>query len=217
MKARHRVVIAEDHTILRAGLRSLLDAERDFEVIAEVDNGKDAVRTATQLQPDLMIMDLSMPHMNGAEAIRDIKRRCPGVRIVVLTVHKADEYIRATLAAAADGFVLKDDTSAELMGALRTVAAGRSYLSPQICQRVVSGYLGQATEGADGKPWDILTHREREVLKLIAEGYRNKDIAAYFCLSAKTVEKHRSNLMRKLDLHNTSALTAYAIENGLLS
>lgn len=219
MVTSYRVLIAEDHTILREGLRSLLGNERDLDVVGEASDGREALRAVGALKPDVVFMDLSMPNTNGTEAVRNIKRRFPDVKIIVLTVHKAEEYIRSTLHAGADAYVLKDDSHTELMLALRSVIRGKSYLSPSICERVVSGYLG-GLKNAEKQPrpsWEILTYREREVIKLIAEGYRNKDIAAYLSVSLKTVEKHRSNLMKKLDLHNTSALTAYAIENGLVT
>jgi DNA-binding NarL/FixJ family response regulator len=162
-------------------------------------------------------MDLSMPGMNGIEAIHDIKRRHPGTRILVLTVHKTDEYIHESLRAGADGYLLKEATHDELRGAIRTVLNGKIYLSPDISGRVIHGFLGGGKEAEVSSGWDTLTHREREVLKLVAEGHPNKYIADYLCLSIKTVEKHRSNLMKKLDLHNASMLTSYAIEKGLVT
>ena len=216
--AKHRILLAEDHAILRDGLRILLASEPDLEVVGEADDGQKAVHQSNVLQPDLVLMDLSMPRMNGTEAIAGIKRRHPDIKILALTVHKSEEYVRAALDAGADGYVLKDDSRQELLTAIRSVLAGKSYLSPGVCGKVVTGYLGRgaADPQARGGPWDTLTEREREVVKLVAEGYKNREIAAFLSVSIKTVEKHRSNLMRKLDLHNASALTAYAIENGLV-
>jgi DNA-binding NarL/FixJ family response regulator len=162
-------------------------------------------------------MDLSMPGMNGIEAIMDIKRRYPETRILVITIHKTEEYIHESLRAGADGYILKDATHDELRIAVRSVLSGKTYLSPDISSKVINGYLGTGNADVGGSQWDTLTHREREVLKLVAEGHPNKYIADYYCLSVKTVEKHRSNLMKKLDLHNASMLTAYAIEKGLLA
>lgn len=212
---KQRVLIAEDHTILREGLRSLLSSDPEIEVVGETSNGRDAVRLAAALVPSLALMDISMPGMTGIEAITEIKKRNPSIRVLALTVHKTEEYIREALQAGADGYVLKDSTYAELMMAVKAVLNGKTYLSPAISGQVVSVYLG----GRNPQPpsaWDSLTHREREVLKLIAEGHTNKHIAGYLCLSVKTVEKHRSNLMRKLDLHNASTLTAFAIGKGLV-
>ena len=215
MKAPARILIADDHTILRAGIRSLLDMQPDFEVVGEVDNGKDAVYSAGQLKPDVLLTDLSMPKTNGTEAIERIKNRYPDIKILVLTVHKTEEYVHAALKAGADGYVLKDDTSDELIHAINNVVAGKTYLSPSICSEVVMGYLADPDKENISSSLDQLTTREREVMKLIAEGYRNKDVAEYLSISLKTVEKHRSNMMKKLDLHNASSITSYAIKNGL--
>jgi len=217
MDERQRVLIAEDHTLLRAGLRALLLQDPNLEIVGEADNGRDAIRAIGNLKPHLVLMDLSMPGMNGIEAISDIKRRYPDTRVLVLTIHKTDEYIHESLRAGADGYILKDATHDELRVAIRSVLNGKVYLSPDISSSVISGYLGGSrTDCSISGPWDSLTHREREVLKLVAEGHPNRYIAEYLCLSIKTVEKHRSNLMKKLDLHNASTLTAYAIEKGLL-
>ena len=210
-----RILIADDHTILRAGIRSLLDMVPNFKVIGEVDNGKDAIQQAGELKPDLILSDLSMPKTNGTEAIQRIKRRYPDIKILVLTVHKTEEYVHAALKAGANGYVLKDDTSDELINAIQNIAIGKTYLSPGICSEVVTGYLADPGKEKISTSIDQLTTREREVMKLIAEGYRNKDVAEYLSISLKTVEKHRSNLMKKLDLHSASGLTSYAMKNGL--
>lgn len=210
-----RILIADDHTILRAGIRSLLDMVPDFQVVGEVDNGKDAIYQAGQLKPDLLLSDLSMPKTNGTEAIQHIKSRYPDIKVLVLTVHKTEEYVHAALKAGANGYVLKDDTSDELISAIKNIAAGKTYLSPSICSEVVMGYLADPGKEKISTSIEQLTSREREVMKLIAEGYRNKDIAEYLSISLKTVEKHRSNMMKKLDLHSSSSITSYAIKNGL--
>lgn len=216
MDGKHRILIVEDHTLLRAGLKALLDRDPEFEVVGEADNGRDAVRAVGAHSPDLVLMDLSMPGMNGMEAIRDIKRRYPETRILVLTIHKAEEYIHEALRAGTDGYILKDATHDELRVAVRSVLNGKTYLSPDISDKVINVYLGNDNQPNSTSTWDTLTHREREVLKLVAEGHPNRFIADFLCLSVKTVEKHRSNLMKKLDLHNASTLTAYAIEKGLV-
>lgn len=216
MDGKHRILIVEDHTLFRAGLKALLDRDPDFDIVGEADNGRDAVRAVGALSPDLVLMDLSMPGMNGMEAIRDIKRRYPETSVLVLTIHKADEYIHEALRAGTDGYILKDATHDELRVAVRSVLNGKTYLSPDISDKVINVYLGNDNQPNSTSPWDTLTHREREVLKLVAEGHPNRYIADFLCLSVKTVEKHRSNLMKKLDLHNASTLTAYAIEKGLV-
>jgi DNA-binding NarL/FixJ family response regulator len=217
MGGKHRIFIVEDHTLLRAGLRALLSQDPDIEIVGEADNGRDAIRAIGSLAPHLVLMDLSMPGMNGIEAMLDIKRRNPETRVLVLTIHKTDEYIHESLRAGADGYILKDATHDELRVAIRSVLNGKTYLSPDISGKVIHGYLGTGKAANGGGTWDTLTHREREVLKLVAEGHPNKYIADYLCLSIKTVEKHRSNLMKKLDLHNASTLTSYAIERGLVA
>jgi DNA-binding NarL/FixJ family response regulator len=217
MSQKYRVVIAEDHTILREGLKSLLSSSPDFEIIGEAGDGREAIRCVEKCKPNLILVDLSMPKMNGIDAIREIKRRFPETKILVLTVHKTEEYILATLKAGADGYVLKDATHAELMIAVKNVLSGKHYISPGISEKVIEGYLEGRKTLKTRTSWETLTQREREILKLIAEGYKNKEIADYLCISPKTVEKHRANLMEKLDLHNVQALTALAIEKGLVS
>jgi DNA-binding NarL/FixJ family response regulator len=212
-----RIIIAEDHTILREGLRSLLSSNTNYEIIGEAEDGREAIRCVEKFKPDLILMDLSMPRMNGMEAINEIKKRFKETKILVLTVHKTEEYILATLKAGADGYVLKDATHAELMIAVKNVLSGKHYISPGISEKVIEGYLEGRKTLKTRTSWETLTQREREILKLIAEGYKNKEIADYLCISPKTVEKHRANLMEKLDLHNIQALTALAIEKGLVS
>ena len=200
------------------GLQALLGSDPNYEVVGTVADGKTAIHSVGQLDPDIILMDLTMPGTGGIEAIEHIKRRHPRVKIIALTFHKEDKYIHATLEAGADAYVLKDDSRTELFTALTSVQRGKSYLSPSICDRVVAGYLAGGSDGSSEKPsWEILTRREREVIKLIAEGNKTKEIAAYLSLSPKTVEKHRTNLMRKLDLHSVSAVTVYAIQNGFIS
>jgi DNA-binding NarL/FixJ family response regulator len=217
MKKKYGILIAEDHTILREGLRALITADPRFEVVGEAEDGRAAIHAVERLFPALVLMDLSMPRMNGLDAIKEIKKRNSETKIIVLTVHNREEYILTTLQAGADGYVLKDANESELRMAIEHVLAGKRYLSPGISEKVIEGYLeGRKTLKAK-TTWDSLTQREREILKLIAEGYKNKEVADFLCISLKTVEKHRANLMKKLDLHNASALTAFAIEKGLVS
>ena len=211
-----RIVLADDHTILREGLRALLSADPKFEIVGEAADGCEVVRCVEKLGPDLVLMDLSMPRMTGMDAIREIKRRYPVTKIIALTVHRSEEYLRTTLQAGADGYVLKDATHDELMMAIQSVLEGKTYLSHSVSKKVIEGYLKSKEGQMPNSTLELLSHREREVLKLIAEGYKNKEIAANLCISIKTVEKHRTNLMKKLDLHNAAALTAYAIEQDLV-
>ena len=212
-----RIVLADDHTILRECLRALLSADPYFEIIGEAGDGREAVRCVEKLGPDLLLMDLSMPRMSGMDAISEIKRRYSETKIIALTVHKTEEYLLSTLQAGVDGYVLKDATHDELVMAIHNVMAGKRYLSPGISEKVIEGYLDGKEDSLAASSWQKLSQREREVLKLIAEGYKNKEIAEDLCISLKTVEKHRANLMKKLDLHNAAALTVYAVEKGLVS
>ena len=217
VKKPYRIVIAEDHTILREGLRSLLSSNPDFEIAGEAQDGRDAIRCVEKLKPDLVLMDLSMPKTDGLDAITGIKRQSPNTKVLVLTVHKAEEYVFASFKAGADGYLLKDATHAELTLAIENVLAGKPYISPGISENLVAGYLEGRKPVKSDSSWDNLTQRERQILKLIAEGYKNKEIAGYLYLSVKTVEKHRANLMKKLNLHNASALTAFAMGKGVIT
>jgi DNA-binding NarL/FixJ family response regulator len=217
LKNRYRIVIAEDHTILREGLRALLSSNPNLEIVDEARDGQEAIRAVEKHRPDLVLIDLSMPRMNGLEALAEIKKQHPETKVVVLTVHKTEEYVLAALERGANGYVLKDADHAELRLAIEQVLAGKRYLSPGISQQVIEGYLDGRKQPKVPSAWERLTDREREVLKLIAEGYKNKEIADFLFISLKTVEKHRTNLMNKLDLHNTAALTGLAIEKGMVT
>jgi two-component system, NarL family, response regulator NreC len=213
---KHKVLLTDDHTLIREGVKALINSQPDFEVVGEAAEGKEAVRLTEKLSPAMVLMDLSMPKMGGVEAIREIKKKSPKVKILALTVHDSEEYVLAALKAGADGYILKDSTHEELIQALRNLLAGKRVLSPGISEKVIEGYLAGKKSPPLHTPWDTLTHREREVLKLIGEGNKNNEIADYLCISPHTVEKHRSNIMEKLNLHSVSALTAYAIEKGLV-
>jgi len=217
MVKKNRVVIAEDHTILREGLRALLSLQDEIEVVGEAGDGREAVRVVDEHVPDLLLIDLSMPKLNGMEAISEIRSRHPQIKIIVLTVHKSDEYIVASLDAGADAYILKDASQKELLLAIEYVMRGKIFLSPSISDKVVEAYLEQKKNKKVKSVRDVLTSREKEILKLIAEGFKNKDIADHLCISPKTVGKHRSNLMHKLNLRNTASLTVYAIEKRIVS
>ena len=214
-----RIIVVDDHTIMRDGLSAILDSEPDLEIVGAAADGKAAITEVDRVVPDIVIIDLSMPRTDGATAIADIKRRHPDIGVVVLTFHKDDAHIHSALLAGADAYVLKGDGRDDLLSAIHNVWAGKRYLSPAICDRVMSGYVRAAVESqpATTATWENLSKRERQVLKLVAEGYKTREIADYLSLSVKTVEKHRSSMMRKLDLHGVSAITTYAIENGLVS
>ena len=218
MTPKHTVLIAEDHALLRAGMRALLASEPDIEVVCEVDTGEDAVRMACALKPSVVLMDLNMPGRGGLHALAEIKRREPQIKLLVITMHKTDEYIQEALRSGASGYLLKESSHEELRIAMRTVLAGKVYLSPDVSARMVSNMIGAGSRpAATSTALDTLTTREREVLKLVAEGLGNKQVAHQLSLSVKTVEKHRSSLMRKLGLRNVAMLASYAFSNGIVT
>lgn len=210
-----RVLLADDHTILREGIRSLLENESDMEVIAEAEDGHQAVKLTTRLKPDIVLMDIAMPRLNGLEATSQIKKSFPCAKILILTMHDNEEYIRKALAAGAMGYILKDAASRELIDAIRAVYQGEAVLSPAITRLVIEDYLRWG-DLIFLKPDDNLSEREREILQLIAEGHTNKQIAEILCISIKTVQVHRSNLMNKLDLHDRGELIKYAIQKKII-
>lgn len=210
-----RVILADDHTILRDGIRALLADETDIQLIGEAEDGRAAVRMACELRPDIVIMDIAMPLLNGLEATRQIKRHLPETEVLILSMHDNEEYIRQVLAAGAMGYILKDAAARELIEAIKTVRRGEAVLSSAITRLVIEDYLrwgGVQPQDENGN----LTPREREVLQLIAEGYTNKAIADILCLSIKTVQAHRANLMGKLDLHDRGELIKYAIQKKII-
>jgi DNA-binding NarL/FixJ family response regulator len=216
MAGKSTIVIAEDQTLVREGLQSLIAAENDYQVVGEAEDGLQAIRSVKRLKPDLVLIDLAMPKLSGISAIKEIKRLEPGIKIIALTFHTSDEYILAAFDAGADGYCLKSDTYIELITAIRSVLHGKKYLSPEISDKILEGFLETKKEFA-ATTWDNLTPREIEVLKLVGEGYSSPKIAKLLGISPKTADKHRANIMKKLDMHNAAALTAYAIERGLVT
>ena len=217
MNEKKRIVIAEDHAILRQGLRSLLSSHDDLEVVGEAEDGLEAVRCIETNNPDLVLLDLSMPKMDGISVIKEIKNRHTETKILALTMYRKEEYVLEVFKSGAEGYCLKSSPYDELLIAIRAVLSGKHYVSPEVSEKVLEGYLEGRKTIRKKSSWDTLTQREREVLKLVGENYKNKEIADYLCISVKTVEKHRANIMQKLDLHTASALTAYAIEKGLVT
>lgn len=217
MGKRKKIIIAEDQTLVRQGLRSLLDSESELRVVAEAENGLEAIRIAAKHKPDLILLDLAMPRLSGISALKEIKRRFPGIKILALTFHTSEEYILEAFKSGADGYCLKNDTHAELLSAIRHVLSGKVYLSPLISDKVLKGYLEKRQQNVPDTSLEKLTQREKEVLKLVGESYTSPEIGNILCISTKTVDKHRSNIMNKLNLHSASALTAYAIGKGLVT
>ncbi len=210
-----RILLVDDHTLFRAGLRALLEAESDMTVIGEAEDGRTAVKLACELLPDIVVMDISMPLLNGLEATRHIRHDCPQVKVLLLSMYDNEEYIRQGLANGAMGFLLKDAEPRELLSAVRAVQRGEAVLSPPITRLVIQDYLRWGGKGQVGAG-DGLSPREREILQLIAEGYSNKEISQILSISIKTVQTHRMNLMAKLDLHDRADLIKYAIQRKII-
>ncbi len=212
----YRVLLADDHKIIRDGLRSLLEKETDMVVAGEAENGRKALQLTRKLDPDVVIMDVSMPDLNGMDAARQILSEQPGVKIVALSMHSEKLYVEGMLKAGVSGYLLKDTAFEELVKAIRVVCAGKKYLSPDITDIVLQNYLHPAAT-TDDQPAISLTTREREVLQLIAEGRATREIADKLHISIKTVETHRKNIMEKLDLRTVAELTKYAVRKGITS
>jgi two-component system response regulator NreC len=211
-----RVLLAEDHTLFRKGLRSLLDTEAGIEVVGEAENGREALEKVQQLHPDIVLMDISMPELNGLEATYQIKQQFPEINVLILTMHADEEYVFQILRAGASGYVLKHAEPSELVMAIQATARGGSFLSPSISRTVIERYIQQAEAMTEEDSYELLTPREREVLQLIAEGHSTRDIAERLCISVKTVETHRAHVIEKLDLHSTAELVKYAIRKGVV-
>lgn len=216
MSKKARIFIVEDHQLFREGLKSMLNSRGDLEIIGEAEDGLDALRIINRLIPEMVLLDLSIPKISGISVIKEIKRAHPKIKILALTIHESDQYVLEAFDAGVNGYCIKDASRQELMVAIDSVLQGKSYISPGISDQVIEGYLDGRKTLKEESDWDTVTQREKEVLKLLAEGYTNKDIAAFLHISVKTVEKHRSNLIRKLDLHNVAQLTTYAIQKGLV-
>ena len=208
---RIRILVADDHAVVRQGFKMILDAQADMEIVGEAGNGREAVELAEQLHPDVVVMDVSMPELNGIEATRRLATSVPRARVVALSMHKDSVYVREILRAGARGYLLKDSGAADLVAAIRAVASGESYLSPAVSNAVLDDYRKHATN-----PIDLLTSREREVLQLLAEGKTNKEIAGVLNLSVYTVEAHRGRILEKLNLHSIGELVLFAVRNGLI-
>lgn len=212
-----RIVLADDHTILRHGLRVLLERQPDFLVVGEASNGREAIEVAQQQSPDVVLMDVAMPIMNGIEAAARISGALPKVAVVILSMHADESYILRALKSGARGYLLKDSAESDLIQAVRAVAAGKAFFSPAVSKVLAEDYIRQVQQRGVEDPYDLLTARERELLQLIAEGKSAKEIAALLNLSAYTVDTHRGNLMQKLNVHSIPELILYAVRKGIIS
>jgi DNA-binding NarL/FixJ family response regulator len=208
---RIRILLADDHGVVRQGFKMILGAQADMEIVGEAANGREAVALAEQLKPDIVVMDVAMPEMNGIEATRRLAESAPHARVLALSMHKDSVYVRETLRAGARGYLLKDSGANDLVAAVRAVASGEGYLSPAVSNAVLDDYRRHVTNAID-----LLTSREREVLQMLAEGKTNKEIAATLNLSVYTVDAHRGHIMEKLNLHSINELVRFAVRNGMI-
>ena len=208
---RIRILLADDHAVVRRGFQMILAEQSDMEIVGEAGNGREALELAAKLKPDVVVMDVAMPELNGIEATRRMAESAPHARVLALSMHKDSVYVRETLRAGARGYLLKDSVAADLVNAVRAVAAGEGYLSPAVSDAVLDDYRRHVTN-----PIDLLTSREREVLQMLAEGKTNKEIAAVLNLSVYTVDAHRGRIMEKLNVHSINELVRFAVRNGLI-
>lgn len=211
-----RILIADDHDVVRRGVAATLSVHPDLEVCCEAPNGREAVETAAQLQPDIIVMDISMPEMNGLEATRQILRENPTVQVLILTLHESEELVRSVLSAGARGYVLKSDAAGNLVSAIRALQQRQLFFTSKIADVVMRGYLHGASLAPTPAVNNPLSPREREVVQLVAEGKSNKEVASILDLSIKTVETHRANIMDKLSLHSVADLVRYAVRNHII-
>ena len=211
MRVKIRILLADDHSVVRQGFRLILEAQPDMEVVGEASNGREAIQQAEKLRPDVVVMDVALPELNGIEATRRINQALPRTRVLALSMHKDSVYVREILRAGARGYLLKDAIDSDLVDAVRHVARGEGYISPAVSEAVLSDYRRHVTD-----PIDLLTSREREVLQMLAEGKTNKEVAVALNLSVYTVDAHRGRIMEKLNLHSIGELVRFAIHNGLI-
>jgi DNA-binding NarL/FixJ family response regulator len=212
-----RVILADDHSVMRHGLRLILEQQEGFEVLGEACDGREAVSLAQELHPDVAVLDITMPNLNGIEAARQITDRQPEVAVVVLSMHADESYVLRALKAGARGYLLKESPESDFLAAIRSVSEGKAFFSPAVSRLLVEDYVRQMQDRDIEDSYDLLTPREREILQLIAEGKSNKDIANFLNLSLYTVETHRSNILEKLNLHSVPELILYAVRKGVVS
>ncbi len=212
-----RIFLGDDHTLVRQGIRKILEGRPDWTVVAEAGDGREAVRQTIELEPDVAVLDIGMPLLNGIEATRQIKRKAPGVRVLILSMHSDEAYVTKALQAGATGYLLKDSADTDLIRAVGDVAAGRSFLSPVVARVMLDDYVRHLAAKGIVDRYEALSEREREIFQLVAEGHSNKEIADILSISPATVETHRAHILQKLDLHNTAEVVLYAVRRGVIS
>ncbi len=212
-----RILLADDHGVVRKGLRFLLESETDFDVVGEAADGRQAVDVAAELEPDVVVMDIAMPRLNGIDATDQIVRHSPRIGVIILSMHSDEEYLVRALSAGAKGYLLKDSAEADLVGAIRSVSEGRPFFSPAIAKTLLEDYLRRLQQRGLSDSYDLLSDREKEVLHLLAEGKTNKEVATLLDLSPYTVETHRNRIMQKLNLHNTAEIVLYAVRKKIIA
>jgi len=214
--AQLRILLVDDHTVVRQGLRKVLEERPDWVVVAEAGNGRDAVKQADEVRPDVAIVDVAMPLLNGIEATRQIVRRSPSTRVLVLTMHSDEAYVNQILKAGATGYLLKDSADVDLIQAVGAVSQGKSFFSPSVARLMLDDYVRQLADKGITDRYESLSDREREIFQLIAEGRANKEMAALLSISPSTVETHRARIMEKLDLHSAAEIVLYAVRRGVI-
>lgn len=212
-----RILLADDHTIMRKGLRLLLERQAGFEVIGEAADGRETVEMTDTLRPDVVVLDIAMPNLNGIEAARQIALKLPAPAVVILSMHSDESYVLRALKAGARAYLLKDSAESDLIGAIKAVTEGKAFFSPAISKTLADEYVHRLQQRGVDDSYELLTTREREILQLVAEGKSNKDIANLLSLSLYTVETHRGNIMQKLNLHSVPELILYAVRKGVIS
>jgi two-component system response regulator NreC len=212
-----RILLADDHIVMRTGLRVLLERQPNLEVVGEAENGRDSIQLAASLRPDVVVMDVGMPVLNGIEATKTIVTDDPNIAVVILSMHADESYVMRALKAGARGYLLKDSAAADLIGAIQATSQGKSFFSPKVSRILAEDYVRVLKQKGAVDTYDLLTSREREILQLLAEGKTNKEVATALNISPYTVETHRSHILQKLNLHNSAELVLYAVRKGIIS
>ena len=211
------ILLGDDHTLVRHGLRKILEERPDWQVVAEAGDGREAVRQALEIHPDVAVLDIGMPLLNGIEATRQITRKCPDIHVLILSMHANEAYVMRALQAGATGYLLKDSADVDLLVGVESVAAGKSFFSPAVARLMLDDYVRHLADKGVADRYESLSEREREIFQLVAEGHSNKEVAELLSVSPATVETHRAHILQKLGIHNTAELVLYAVRRGVIS